>query len=127
MARSTWLMILIKNKYILRGRNRFFLPVTYSFLLGSETLPSSASQLSSSKCYILSDKSFVTYFPTNSYILSDESDYILSDESSVPISDEYSIPYPTNLEYPFTLRVEGINMSPEKLYNYFKKSFPEFL
>jgi len=64
MARSNCLVILIKNKYILRGRNRFLLPVTF---------------------------------------------------------------FPTNLEYPFTLRVEGINMSPEKLYNYFKKSFPEFL
>jgi len=29
MARSTWLVILIKNIYTLWGRKRFFLPVTY--------------------------------------------------------------------------------------------------
>jgi len=29
MARSTWLVILIKNIYTLWGRRRFFLPVTY--------------------------------------------------------------------------------------------------
>jgi len=56
-------------------------------------------------CYILSDESvcgffgsIVTYFPTNHYLLSDESrKYILSDESG-----PY---YPTNLVLPCTLRL----------------------
>jgi len=56
--------------------------------MGSETL---------TKCYILSDKSFVTYFPTNIYILSDESrypyTYILSAESS---EEKLKIKYESN-------------------------------
>jgi len=61
--------------------------------MGSKTLPSTCYILSEKSktliCYILSDESvcgffgsIVTYFPTNHYLLSDESrKYILSDES----------------------------------------------
>jgi len=60
------------------------------YFMGTETLPS--------KCYILSDKSFVTYFPTNSYILSDESDYILSDESRYPYTRKrHLLPIPETI------------------------------
>jgi len=60
MARSTRLVILIKNIYTLWGRNRFLLPVTYfpTNLVYPFTLRVTGIKIG---CFLLP----VTYFPTN--------------------------------------------------------------
>jgi len=82
MARSTRLVILIKNMYTLWGRKRFLLPVTYFPTNLVYPLHSTAGTLPSA-CYILSDESSIPFYSTSNGPLPSAC-YILSDESSIP-------------------------------------------
>jgi len=66
MARSTRLVILIKNIYTLWGRKRFLLPVTYfsTNLVYPFTLRVTGIT-NPSACYILSDESSIPFYSTS--------------------------------------------------------------
>jgi len=105
MARSTRLVILIKNIYTLWGRNRFLLPVTYfpTNLVYPFTLRVTGIKIG---CFLP-----VTYFPTN-----------LVYPFTLRVTGIKTLPvtyFPTNLVYPFTLRVTGIKMVLCWFWSYF--------
>jgi len=96
MARSTRLVILIKNIYTLWGRKRLFLPVTYfpTNLVYPFTLRVKGKKIQKIIFSIVKDTTQLVILIKNIYTLWGRKSFLL----------------PTNLVYPFTLRVTGITM-----------------